>query len=260
MSGRLPWRSLISALGLAALSLPLIAQRASRASHEDASELANQIVSAYVSWGPKLNSPNTSIELREFARQGRTVKYRLYAHGLPSDAVYSILDWPVTQSVPTVSLSGVTLSASGLAVCPGKPGSCGRPDKPNDPIGLTITPAAGEPFRVALVSGERWKAYTSVIPDPIESEDSGCLLDVVRLTPQAELVLIVVNGLANDEQATLITQSYSEARGTTITADALGHYQGAIVPFVRGKTGGTTHVMLKASNCSPSVDFAWGHR
>ncbi len=260
MSGRAPSRRLFRALGFVALSVPLVAQRASPAPHEDASEIANRLVSMYEEWGPQQNSPNASLELREFARQGRFVKYRIYAHGLPSDAIYSILELPVTQTIPTVSLSGVTLKSSGLAICAGKPGTCGRPDKPDDPISLTFVPAPGEPFRIALVSGENWKAYATVVPNPIEAEESGCLLDVILLTPRAELVLLEAYGLANNEQATLLTESYSETRGTTITADSVGHYQGAILPFVRGKTGGITHVMLKAANCSPSLDFAWGRR
>jgi hypothetical protein len=189
------------------------------------------------------------------------MKLRLIADGVPKDAVYSLVMWPVTQKGPSEVLKGVTLDSSGLAVCAGKPGTCGMSDKPNDPIDLTVQPVPGEPVRLGLVSADgATKVFAKVVPNPLHGEDRGCGIDAILLTPGAELVLIAGSGFPGGADVTMDSASEGEHRGGKGKADAEGRYVSAIMPYVQGIAAGVTTVKLEAGKCRPSVQVPWGRR
>ncbi len=220
---------------------------------------AETLARLHEAWGPKASTPNTSLAITESERSGPLIKFRLTAGGVPKDLTYSILAWPVTQKGPSEVLKGVTLDASGLAICAGKPGTCGSASKPDDPIDLVLRPAPGEPVRLALVSSDGGtKVFAKLVPVALRGEDRGCSVEATLLTPGAELVLIEGSGLPSDGEITMDSESGGERRGGKGKADSDGRYATAILPYRQGVAGGTTVVTLKAGKCAPSVQVPWG--
>ena len=225
-------------------------------------DLARRIASQHHAWGPALNKPNTSLSLKETARSGPTISYQLYASGLPHNRHYLLLSWPVTQKEPSVVLHGVTLDDNGLAVCAGKPDTCGSPDKLNDPIDLKLNPAKGEPFRVALICSDdrNVKAFAKTVPLPNQSIDKGCSIQSVLLTPRAEEVAIEGTGFEPSADLTFESSSSGERHSVRAKADADGNYFSVMLPYRQGEQHGTTQVTIKSSACSPVLTFTWGRQ
>jgi hypothetical protein len=221
-------------------------------------DAVSNLVKMHDAWGPKASSPNTRLNIKESARSGQLIKFRLYAEGLPKDAIYTIVIWPVTQKGPSKNLAGVTLDESGLAVCAGKPGTCGG-DKPNDPIDLTVQPVPGEPLRLGLVSEDgATKVFAKVVPIPLRGEDRGCAVEGVLLTPGTEVVLIEGSGFPANAELQMDSDSEGERHGERKKADADGRYVSAMLPYKKGVNRGTLKVSLKSAGCSPSIKVPWG--
>jgi len=184
----------------------------------------------------------------------------LYAEGVAKDKAYSLLAWPVTQKGPSKVLSGVTLDASGLAICAGTPGTCGSADKPNDPIDLKLRPVPGEPVRLGLISEDgATKVFAKVVPIPLRGEDRGCVVEGVLLTPSAELVLIEGSGFPANGDLMMDSNSEGERHAGKAKADQDGRYTTAVLPYKQeGPSHGTLKVTLKSAGCSPSVEVPWG--
>jgi hypothetical protein len=251
-------------IALASLPLGLLGaqfvygQDASPSSNAKTREAVSNLVNMHDAWGPKASTPNTHLVIKESARSGQLIKFRLYAEGIAKDGIYSIVTWPVTQKGPSQSLAGVTLDASGLAICAGTPGTCGG-DKPNDPIDLTVQPIPGEPLRLGLVSQDgATKVFAKVVPIPLSSEDRGCAVEGVLLTPAAEVVLIEGSGFPANGELEMESDSEGERHGDKKKADADGRYVTAMLPYKQGSPRGTLKVILKSAACSPSIKVPWG--
>jgi hypothetical protein len=230
-------------------------------SKASAEEAASHLVKMHEAWGPAANTPNTSLSLKEISREGSIVKFRMHATGLPKQGIYTLIQWPVTEREPTAVLRGVTFDKTGLAVCAGRPSTCGTADKPNDPIDVAVKPVPGEPSRVALISSDQTiKVYAKVVAIPLKGEDKGCGIEAVLLTPGSELMAIESSGFPANTDVVMNSDSegeHHEARGKT---DASGRYVSAVLPFKQGLARGTAKVSLKSAACSPSVSFPWGRR
>lgn len=70
------------------------------------SNSAENLVRMHEAWGPKASTKNTSLAIQEFSRSGQVIRLRLVAKGIPKDAIYSIVAWPVTQKGPSEVLKG----------------------------------------------------------------------------------------------------------------------------------------------------------
>ncbi len=212
-------------------------------------------------WGSKASTPNTSLVIKESERSGQAIKFRLIASGVPKDSAYTILAWPVTQKGPSEVLKGVTLDASGLAICAGVPGTCGSADKPNDPIDLVLAPIPGEPVRIALISADgATKVFSKLVPIPLSGDDRGCRIEATLLTPGAELVLIEGSGFPPNSDVSMESESEGEHHSGKAKTDVDGRYASAILPYRQGVAHGSAKVNLKAAKCAPSLTFAWGRR
>ena len=129
--------------------------------------LIDNLVKMHEAWGPKASTPNTLLRIVE-TRVGQVNKFRLIADGVPRDAVYTLVTWPVTQKGPSEALKGVTVDASGLAICAGTAGTCGSAEKLNDPIDLVLQSVPGEPVRLGLVSADgATKVFAKLIHIPL---------------------------------------------------------------------------------------------
>jgi hypothetical protein len=224
-------------------------------------EAAANLVKMHQAWGSAASSPNATLSIREQERSGKIITFRLYTDGLRKDTVYSLVAWPVTQRGPSEALKGVTLDDSGLAVCAGRPGTCGSPDKPNDPIDLKLSPTQGEPVRLGLVSTDQSiKVFARMVPLPFRGEDRGCSVEATLLTPGSELVVIDGAGFPPNSEVVMDSNSEGERHGGKASVSSEGRYTSAILPYKQGVTRGTTTVSLKSDKCSPSVAFPWGRR
>jgi hypothetical protein len=246
---------------LSSILLPAFGQGTVPPSTASAEEAASRLVKMHEAWGPGASTPNTSLSLREASREGTIIKLRMSATGLSKQGMYTLVQWPVTQREPSAVLSGITFDETGLAVCAGSPGTCGSPDKPNDPIDVVLKPVPGEPSRLALISSDQsTKLYAKIVPIPLKDEDKGCSVEAVLLTPGSELVAIEATGFPSNTDIVMDTDSEGERHGGKAKTDANGRYVSAILPFKQGLARGTAKVSLKAAGCSPSVSFLWGRR
>jgi hypothetical protein len=219
------------------------------------------LVRMHEAWGPKASTPNALLSVKESARSGQVMKFRLFAEGVPKDAVYSLVTWPVTQKGPSEILRGVTLSSSGLAICAGTPGTCGSARNPDDPIDVDSRPIPGEPTRLGLVSADgKTRVFARFVPLPLRGEDRGCRVEAILLTPRGELVVIEASGLPANSTVTLDSDSAGERHSGKEKADADGSFVSAILPSKQGVTGGILKVDLKSAQCSPSVSIPWGQQ
>jgi len=259
-------RGVLEAITIASLSASIFGQSRTEdpASSSDAgaTQLAAAMVKANDAWGEKLNSNGAVLTLQETARNGSGISYRLYGKGLPTDYVYTLLQWPVTQKEPTAVLKGVTFDKSGLAVCAGKSGTCGDPSKPDDPIDLRTSPVKGEPLRFAIVAQEdaQIRAALKTVPVPIVGKDNGCQLQAVLLTPHAELLWLEATKIPIHSELTITQDSEGEVLKRNAQADEAGRYAWAAMPAKAGLKTGTVKIRIQTPSCNPQVSVRWGIR
>jgi hypothetical protein len=155
-------------------------------------------------------------------------------------------------------MEGVSIGKDGTLICAGRTlEQCGDASAKDDPIDFGFNPAKGEPYRLALVSGE-YRAFIVIVPDPIIGRDRDCSLSVERLLPHFELAYFSGSGFPPDGEGTFESESYGERRAIKAKADASGNLQFAIMPAVSGHQKGTTTVTGVGMKCSPSLKFEWG--
>jgi hypothetical protein len=131
------------------------------------------LVKQHVVWKTKLSSPGASIRVKEVGRQGSLLQYHLYVSGLPSNQLYRVSTWPITQPEPSELMEGVSLGKDGIVTCAGRtPQQCGDPSQKDDPIEFTFNATKGEPSRIALAAGSD-RAAVVIVPNPITSKDKG---------------------------------------------------------------------------------------
>jgi hypothetical protein len=221
-------------------------------------EISQSLVKRHVAWQTKLSSTGASIEAKQVARRGSWVQYHLYVTGLPSDQLYAVVTWPVRQREPSTQIEGVSLGKDGLVMCAGRtPEQCGDPSTKDDPIDFTFNPAKGEPYRLAVVSGEN-RAAIVIVPDPITASDKNCTLGVVRLLPGFETAYFTGSGFVPDADITFEGESYDETHPIKTRTDHDGHLRFALMPFVAGHKKGTTTVHSVGTGCSLKISFQWG--
>ena len=226
---------------------------------QQVSQAAANLLLAHFGWGAELNSPGASLAVREVSREGGTVTLGLRATGLPRDKVYVLFQWPVTQIKPVPALRGVTFDDAGIAVCAGRPGTCGKADNPNEPIKLTAVPALGEPFRFAVAAEDdpNIKAYVKVVPMPAEATDQGCRLRAVVLMPHGAVIGVEASGFPANTAIDFHTDSAGETADTKFTTDAAGRYVTAVLPVKTGKSSGSVRIRGSFGECKPEVSLPW---
>jgi hypothetical protein len=219
---------------------------------------AEALIKAHSGWKMNLGHSGVSIEAKQVAQQGSYVQYHIFVSGLPTDVNYTVLQWPVTKPQPIPAIEGASLGKNGIVMCAGRTEEqCGNRSKPDDPIEFTFNPAKGEPFRLALVSGEN-RATIVIVPDPISGKDKGCTLSVERLLPHFELAYISGSGFPPDTEINFDSHSYSEQHPLQAKTDSTGNLHFGMLPFVAGHKKGMTAVKAVGTTCSPFLKFDWG--
>jgi hypothetical protein len=133
-------------------------------------------------------------------------------------------------------------------------------DGPDDPRGLIVPdPAPGEPYRVALVAkNSKYKAFLTLLPNPIEGSDHGCKVSVIRLMPNFELAFVRMIAFPPETQVRWRGNSEGEVHESTVTTDANGYADIGILPAKKGKRKGKMEMHFTSPKCSPKVGFKWG--
>jgi hypothetical protein len=236
---------------------------ASGADESQVDQNVRKLVAMQRAWGSAtMNSAGAALALKEVSRgtlNGHTVvKYRMQASGLPTDKVYSLVLWQIGGQ-PQTSLSGITLDEAGTATCAGKPGTCGTPDKPNDPIDLDMLGGLGETKRVGLVASDKAaNAYASVVPFRNRGTDGACILEATLVTPNAEAVMLSGSGFKPNARLDVEITSEGEKQHPAANANENGGYEGVLLPFIKGLAKGRTQASVRSANCKPVVSFSWG--
>jgi hypothetical protein len=167
------------------LGLGLIVQAQSKAGADArGQEIAQVLVRRHSAWKAKLIPPGVSLEAQRVSRQGDGCDFHLFVTEL-SDVNYQVVSWPVSEKNPSTVIEGASLGKDGIVMCAGRnQEQCGDPSRKDDPIEFTISPAQGEPLRLALLSGNgkgaSVKAAIVIVPYPISAKDKGCTLNVER--------------------------------------------------------------------------------
>src|SRR5262249_23499058 len=120
------------------------------------------------------------------------VHYDLITEGLPHDHHYTLLFWPLNGPVNPVQ-SGLSLTEDGRLICTAKTKDDCAPSRPdaNPVIDMAVLAAKGEPKRFGVISeDQKWKALTTVVAFPEVGTDGPCTLEALRITPDAQAVMI----------------------------------------------------------------------
>jgi len=187
------------------------------------------------------------------------VQYHIKVNGAPHDQPFTLMAWPVTRSEPGAIMDGLAVAQDGTVGCPANsPGSCVQWFKGGELV-LRYEATKGEIFRHALISADqKSRAFFSIVPSPILSSDQGCSLEVVRLSPNFELVLVRGKGFQPGEDVRFHEQSFQEVHDVPVKADTKGEFQAQLTPAIKGRVGGTSNVTAAGKSCMPTIAFDWG--
>lgn len=200
------------------------------------------------------------IEFKKVVEKGQSlIDYRIKVTGAPRFQKYSLLSWPITYSGPVTVMEGLMIDANGAVGCPAHSNdSCSR-NFDGVEIVIKYAPAKGEIYRNALVSkDQKSRIFFSIVPDPLTMTDRGCTLEVIRLQPAFELVLVNGRGFQPSEQVAFHSKSLSEIHNVQAQADQRGQFWAPFTPFTEGKNSGAATVSATGGRCAPAVTFNWG--
>jgi hypothetical protein len=226
-------------------------------------EGAKKLLQQQLAWdlsstqGAKLIAKERS---RTKGEQGTVVRYDLVTEGLPHDQHYSLVYWPLNGPVEPVR-SGISLTDDGKMICSGKTKDDCAPSGPNaNPvIDMSLTAAKGEAKRFGVISDDKkWKALATVVAFPIVATDSKCSLEALRITPDAQAVVVRGHGFPPNAVLEMTSDSAGEVQTGSWQVNEKGELMSLVMPGVRGKTEGKTTIWVKAPACAPQVSFLWG--
>ena len=211
----------------------------------------NRLANIQKNWGEKMNTPGVELSLKESGRgkieAGTFVRYDLYTKNLPHDREYEFSIYRIDQKLQTEENAKI-LSASGQVM-----------DGADDPHGLLLMGAKGEPYRFALVSKDgEFKAFASVVPFPITAHDKACFLEAIRLLPDAEEMLLRGTGFPPATPVHIDIDSEGEKHGGDVTSDEKGGYTFVLMPYKKDIAKGEAKVKASNAACKPALKFTWG--
>ncbi len=194
--------------------------------------------------------------------------YYLYAVGLPQDKPYTLIVWQIgwdAQQPPMQpSQSGLYVNARGVVMCrkpAGKEVDSDAPETDSDArLNVISAGAIGEPVRYALYAKKDGiVAMGRLVVNPLQSEDKGCRLQVIRALGGAEVVLVEGTGFAPSTNVQLARSIGGKDQTAKFKTDSNGRIETAAILFSPDRMQGSGTLSMKADSCSPSVNVSWGH-
>jgi hypothetical protein len=220
-------------------------------------------------WGVPEFQPvsGSSLELVEKSRvknsEGATAfHYNFKVKGLPQDATYTMEFWPVggqVHSFQTIA-SGLKINSEGFVVC-SPTMACGDKNQAEYALEVAMRTYKGGTLRFVLTSEKDRKEFVTGIatPFPIRSTNNGCQLEIVRLSPKGEVLLLSGSGYPANQDIVIQGNSAGEDHMETVHTDAQGHFQSSELPFVTGKSSGSLDLRVtQGADCHPSISAEWG--
>lgn len=188
-----------------------------------------------------------------------TARYRIFAEGAPENKVFAFESWPLDKAI-TADPRDIYANLQGLLmVHRPKPEQEMSLKAGLDELEVSLTAESAEPLRFALSSVDgQLKVFSTLVPDPVVSEDKGCRLEVRVAQPNAAAVLVVADGFPAKAKITFVFESEGAAASEELYADADGHAVIANFPSVPGKAQGMLRATAEGPNCLPTVVMPWG--
>jgi len=217
---------------------------------------------ATINW-EKASTPGMRAEvilLKRSVEQGQNVvAYKMKVTGASRFQKYTLISWPITYADPITVMDGLMIDANGAVGCPAHSNDTCSRNFDGVEIRMKYAPARGEIYRNALISkDQKSKIFFSIVPDPIISKDAACSLEIIRLQPSFELVLVSARGFQPSEPVAFHSNSAGEIHDVQAQANEKGQFWVPFTPFVEGKTTGSAEVTARGKKCAPSVSFNWG--
>jgi hypothetical protein len=192
--------------------------------------------------------------------EGRTLRYRLLIPGAPEQQNYVLEVWRIGTEVQ-LTPKQVYTNAKGLVMW-----HAPRPDQENkesldskEEIEVDLKASRGEPIRYILVSPDGKILFPgTVVPFPIESTNNNCHMQAMLGFPNAEGILVYLDGLAPGSAVPLQTVSGSVTQSPHVIADDKGHAVAVVAPMAAGNNAGVVKISMAIKACSVSVEVPWG--
>ena len=192
--------------------------------------------------------------------EGHSVRYRLLIPGAPEQQSYVLEVWRIGTEIQ-ITPQQVYTNAKGLVMW-----HAPKPNQENkdsldskEEIEVDLRASRGEPIRYILVSPDGKLFFPgTVVPFPVESTNNTCHMEARLGFPDAEGVLVYIDGLASGAAVPLQTVSGSETRSPQVVADEKGHAVAVVAPMVDGNNAGVAKISMTIKACSVSVEVPWG--
>jgi hypothetical protein len=192
--------------------------------------------------------------------EGHTIRYRLLIPGAPEQQNYILEVWRIGTEVK-VTPQQVYTNAKGLVMWHSP-----RPDQENkdslgskEEIEVDLSASRGEPIRYILVSPDGKLLFPgTVVPFPVESTNNNCHMEARIAFPDADGILVYLDGLAPGSAVPLQTVSGSGTQSPHVIADQKGHAVAVVSPMVPGNNAGVAKISMTIRACSVSVEVPWG--
>ena len=192
--------------------------------------------------------------------EGHSIRYRLLVPGAPEHQSYVLEVWRIGTEA-RLTPQQVYTNARGLVMWH-EP----RPDQENkdslsskEEIEVDLRASRGEPIRYILVSPDAKFLFPgTVVPYPVESTNNACHMEARLGFPDADGVLVYLDGLAPNSAVPLQTVSGSVTQSPNVIADGKGHAVAVVAPMVAGNNAGVVKISMTIKACSVSVDVPWG--
>ena len=186
--------------------------------------------------------------------------FEFHVSGVPADGPYKIEYWPIGSRIFFTAFEGATVNAKGVAICGDPKKLCAARTKLNDELGVGLSSRQGEPQRFVLSSKNGKVMVTGMaVPFPAAGDDGACQIEIFRLSPQGELMLVQGRGFAPHTELTLTSHSGDETQTVKVRTSDEGLFFQASAPFTVGKESGTlTYSVEGGAPCHPSASIGWG--
>lgn len=182
------------------------------------------------------------------------ITYNLYESGLPKAKHYAL--WNLNLGLKPRQLTDAYLNDNGKVV--NVLADVNR-HVAEDPIDLVVFGGKGEPFQFAIISSDgQFRAFTEIVPFPIEQTEGPCHLSAIEAGPNYSGVIMRLTGLQPNEELQINSQSDKQSAQSKSKADDQGRYNTVFFPIIKGMRSGIARFSLVSNSCKVHLEFPWG--